>query len=196
MDLETYKAAANKQKHTILCQRLSRGKILPAYTEQTTWSSTSRTIATGRTSLIAYRSTCRNELGAIWLITIRVAAAPNFPMRGLDSNTEHLTHISPCSNPVTRFRFRYTVQVKRQQLIISTSCINRCFIVNNSEEAGVAQRYSAGLRAEWSGVRVPAGDWEFSLHHRVQTGSEAHPASYPMGTRGFLLGGKATGAWD
>jgi hypothetical protein len=30
---------------------------------------------------------------------------------------------------------------------------------------------------------------EFSLLHVVQTGSEAHPASYPMGT-----GGKAAGA--
>jgi hypothetical protein len=28
----------------------------------------------------------------------------------------------------------------------------------------------------------------FSLHHRVQTGSGAHPASYPTGTRGLSLG--------
>jgi hypothetical protein len=26
------------------------------------------------------------------------------------------------------------------------------------------------------------------LHHRVQTGSVAHPVSYPMGTRGSFLG--------
>jgi hypothetical protein len=32
-------------------------------------------------------------------------------------------------------------------------------------------------------------------HHRVQTGSGAHRASYPVGTRGFFSGGKATGAW-
>jgi hypothetical protein len=30
----------------------------------------------------------------------------------------------------------------------------------------------------------------FSLHHRVQTGSGAHPASYPMGTRGSFPGVK------
>jgi len=30
--------------------------------------------------------------------------------------------------------------------------------------------------------------------HRVQTGSEAHPASYPMGTGGPYLGDKAAGA--
>jgi hypothetical protein len=33
----------------------------------------------------------------------------------------------------------------------------------------------------------------FSLHHRVQTGSGAQPASYPMGTRGSFSGGKAAG---
>jgi hypothetical protein len=30
-------------------------------------------------------------------------------------------------------------------------------------------------------VRVGAGAGNFSLHHRVQTVSGAHPASYPMG---------------
>jgi hypothetical protein len=33
----------------------------------------------------------------------------------------------------------------------------------------------------------------FSLHHRVQTGSGAHPASYPMGARGSFPRGKAAG---
>jgi len=31
----------------------------------------------------------------------------------------------------------------------------------------------------------------FSLHHHVWNGSGAHPASYPMGTRDSLSGGKA-----
>jgi hypothetical protein len=30
--------------------------------------------------------------------------------------------------------------------------------------------------------------------HRVQNGSGAHPASYPMGSRGSFPGGKAAGA--
>jgi hypothetical protein len=34
----------------------------------------------------------------------------------------------------------------------------------------------------------------FSLHHRVQNGSGAHPASYPMGNMGSFPGGKAAGA--
>jgi hypothetical protein len=57
----------------------------------------------------------------------------------------------------------------------------------------MAQWYSAGLRAGW-GVRVPAGAGNFSLHHCVQTGSGAHPASYPLGTRGSFPGCKATGS--
>jgi hypothetical protein len=49
--------------------------------------------------------------------------------------------------------------------------------------------YSARLRAG-SGVRVPAG----AIHYRVQTGSEAHPASYPVDTRDSFPGGKIVGA--
>jgi len=33
-----------------------------------------------------------------------------------------------------------------------------------------------------------AGAGNFSPHHRVQTGSEANPASYPMDTRGSPWG--------
>jgi hypothetical protein len=37
----------------------------------------------------------------------------------------------------------------------------------------------------------------FSLHHRVQTGTGAQtPASYPMGTRGSFPGAKAAEAWS
>jgi hypothetical protein len=35
-----------------------------------------------------------------------------------------------------------------------------------------------------SRVRFPAGAGNFSLRHRIQNGSGAHPTSYPMGTRG------------
>jgi hypothetical protein len=43
-----------------------------------------------------------------------------------------------------------------------------------------------------AGVRVPVGQ-EFSFLHVVQAGSGAHPASYPMGTGGSFLAGKAAG---
>jgi hypothetical protein len=40
-------------------------------------------------------------------------------------------------------------------------------------------------------VRSPTGTEDFSSSPIVQTGSEAHPASYPMGTGGPFPGGKA-----
>jgi hypothetical protein len=39
-------------------------------------------------------------------------------------------------------------------------------------------------------VPLPAGTRNFSPHHRVQTGSGAHPASYSTGTRGSFPGVK------
>jgi hypothetical protein len=57
---------------------------------------------------------------------------------------------------------------------------------------GIALGY--GLDDRGSRVRFPAGARNFSLHHRVQSGSGAHPASYPMGTRGSFPWGKAAGA--
>jgi hypothetical protein len=59
---------------------------------------------------------------------------------------------------------------------------------------GIALGY--GLDDRGSGVRFPAGAGNFSLHHRVQNGSGAHPASYPMGTRGSFPGNKEAGAWS
>jgi hypothetical protein len=52
---------------------------------------------------------------------------------------------------------------------------------------------SYGLEDRGSRVRFLAGAGNFSLHH-VQNGSGAHSASYPMGTRGSFLRGKAAGA--
>jgi hypothetical protein len=60
-----------------------------------------------------------------------------------------------------------------------------------SSGAGIDQWYCAGLRAGLSGVRVPVEVWNSSIHHRVQTGSEAHPASYEMGTSDSFPGVKA-----
>jgi hypothetical protein len=49
-----------------------------------------------------------------------------------------------------------------------------------------------GLDDRAIGVRSPAGAEDFfSSSLCVQTGSEAHPASCPMGTRGPFPGGKA-----
>jgi hypothetical protein len=50
-----------------------------------------------------------------------------------------------------------------------------------------------GLDDRGSRVRFLAGAGNFSLHHRVQNGSGAHPASYPRGKLGSFPGGKAAG---
>jgi hypothetical protein len=54
----------------------------------------------------------------------------------------------------------------------------------------IARWYSAGLWVWWSGVRVPAVAVNFSLRHNVQTGSGAHTAFCPVGTRGSFYGVK------
>jgi hypothetical protein len=43
-------------------------------------------------------------------------------------------------------------------------------------------------------VRFQAEGGYFDLHHRVQTGSGAHPTSYPNGTRFCFPGSKVAGA--
>jgi hypothetical protein len=63
---------------------------------------------------------------------------------------------------------------------------------NQDSSVGIALGYAT--YDQGSRVRFPAGAGSFSLHHRVQNGSGAHPASYPMGTRGSFSGGKAAGA--
>jgi hypothetical protein len=65
-------------------------------------------------------------------------------------------------------------------------------IKSRDSSVGIALGY--GLDDRGSRVRFPVRAGNFSLHHRVQKGSGAHPASYPMGTRGSFLGGKAVGA--
>jgi hypothetical protein len=45
-------------------------------------------------------------------------------------------------------------------------------------------------------VRSPIGAEDFSSSPCVQTSSEAHPASYPMGTGGPFPGGKARPGCD
>jgi hypothetical protein len=48
-----------------------------------------------------------------------------------------------------------------------------CFILSSCIRSGtvITQWYSAGLRAGWSGIWVPAETENFSLYHRVQTSS-------------------------
>jgi hypothetical protein len=75
-----------------------------------------------------------------------------------------------------------------------------CFILTlanvRSRDSSVSIALGYGLDDRASRVRFTGGGGAgyFSLHHCVQNGSGAHPASYQMGTRGSFLGGKAAGA--
>jgi hypothetical protein len=60
---------------------------------------------------------------------------------------------------------------------------------SRDSSVGIALGY--GLDDWGSRVRFPEGDGNFSLHHCVQSSSGAHPASYPMGTRGSFPERKA-----
>jgi hypothetical protein len=62
---------------------------------------------------------------------------------------------------------------------------------NRDSSVGIALGYVLDDRG--SRVRFPAGAWDFSLHHRIQNGSGAHPPSYPLGTSDSFPGGKAAG---
>jgi hypothetical protein len=64
---------------------------------------------------------------------------------------------------------------------------------NESRDSSVGVALGYGLDDQGSRVRFPAGVGNFSLHYRVQNGSGAHPASYPMDTKGSFPGGKAAG---
>jgi hypothetical protein len=65
-----------------------------------------------------------------------------------------------------------------------------CF--SRDSEVGIVTGY--GLDDRGVAVRVLLGPRIF--FHVVQTGSGAHPASYPMGTWGSFPGGKAAGTWS
>jgi hypothetical protein len=65
-----------------------------------------------------------------------------------------------------------------------------------SRDSSVALALGYGLDDRGSRVRFQARAGNFSLHHRIQNGSGAHPASYPMGTRGSFSGCKVAEAWS
>jgi hypothetical protein len=68
------------------------------------------------------------------------------------------------------------------------------YVSNQSHDNSVGMELGYGLDNRGSRVRFLAGAGNFSLHHRVQNGSGAHPASYARGTKGSFPRGKAAGA--
>jgi hypothetical protein len=66
-------------------------------------------------------------------------------------------------------------------------------VLIESRDNSVGIALGCGLDDLGSRVRFPAGAGNFSLHHRVQNGSGAHTASYPMGTMDYFPGVKRPG---
>jgi hypothetical protein len=73
-------------------------------------------------------------------------------------------------------------------VLIRGTSLHRAVIVQSVYRLGY-ELNDRGSRFRFSAV---AGN--FSLYHRFQNCSVAHPASYPVGTRGSFPGGKAAGA--
>jgi hypothetical protein len=97
-----------------------------------------------------------------------------------------------------RIPLRCQAELKFEAVTLSTFVVRAfTFLIETRFDPGkgveIAQWYSTGIRAGWSMVRVPARAGNFSLHHRVQNGTGAHPVSYPMGIRGSFLGLKRPG---
>jgi hypothetical protein len=68
------------------------------------------------------------------------------------------------------------------------------YLLRKSRDSSVGIALGYELDDWGSRFRFPAGAGNFSLHHRVQNGSGAHPASYSTGIKGSFPGGKAAGA--
>jgi hypothetical protein len=62
-----------------------------------------------------------------------------------------------------------------------------------SQDSSVGIEMSYGLDGLGS---IPSRGRDFSLHHSVDAGSGAHPASYTMSIKGSFPGNKATGEWS
>jgi hypothetical protein len=86
-----------------------------------------------------------------------------------------------------------TLSVASQRLFIVV-CVY--FVIDSVRRLLIHPRIATGYRLNHRGskVRFPAGAGNFSLHHRVQTESGAHPASYPMGIGVSFPRDKAAGA--
>jgi hypothetical protein len=67
---------------------------------------------------------------------------------------------------------------------MTTSTKYVILIITTILEMGVGIAQSVQRRSGQPGVRSQAGTSDFSLLHRIQTGSGAHPAYYPIGTGG------------
>jgi hypothetical protein len=103
----------------------------------------------------------------------------------------HSVHVQPCE-------WSYTISSSRGVQFYLT--LGQIHLVRpplklpKSRDNSVGLALGYGLDERSSRVRFTAGTGNFFSHHLVQKVPGAHPASYPMNTRGPFSGGKAAGA--
>jgi hypothetical protein len=115
--------------------------------------------------------------------------SPNILLSTLFSNTHSL-----CSCLSVADQVSHTYQIKGDVTVLHILIF--WFYREESRDSSVCIELGYGLDDRGSRVRFSAVIENFSFNHRVQNGSGAHLASYPMGTRGSFIGGKAAGAWS
>jgi hypothetical protein len=77
--------------------------------------------------------------------------------------------------------------------VVQAAVIHHGTFSPQSHDSSVGISLGYGLDNRGSRVRFPAGAGTFSLHHRVQKGSGAHSASYPVGITNSFPGVKRPG---
>jgi hypothetical protein len=95
----------------------------------------------------------------------------------------------PAVLSVVKCKIKRSLKIRKE-----SGKIGRCDNVKAEGDSSVGIALGYGLDGRGSRVRFPAGAGNSSLHHRVQNDCGAHPASYPMVTRGSFPGGKAAGS--
>jgi hypothetical protein len=117
-----------------------------------------------------------------------------------------IRHIKSFKRPTRAF---YSLIVKNIQRQVDTEVLFLTIFFIRGRDSAVGIETSYGLDDRGVGVQVPVGSRIFStsvgivrlltkttefVFVFVQTGSGAHPASYPMGTGDSFPGGKVAGA--
>jgi hypothetical protein len=133
----------------------------------------------------------------IWIVTLVVDLSTPLTTRSAQLDvrfSEKCSYFGLPVVPIYHTPGRYIGEdAKLCAKIVIISLGVRCPSLGSRDSSlGIATGY--GLDDREVGVRIPVG-LRFSLLH-VETGSGAHPTSYPIGTGGSFPGGKAAGAWS